>query len=39
MEVLKHKGFGDKWQKWMKMIMGSGTSAILLNSSWEGILL
>jgi retron-type reverse transcriptase len=30
-EVLKHKGFGEKWLKWMTMIMNSGTSAILLN--------
>jgi hypothetical protein len=33
MEVLKHKGFGVKWQKWMKIIMGSVTSAILLNDA------
>jgi hypothetical protein len=28
---MQHKGFGSKWQKWMKIIMSSGTSAILLN--------
>jgi retron-type reverse transcriptase len=31
MEVLQHKGFGSKWLQWMKMIMRSGASSILLN--------
>jgi retron-type reverse transcriptase len=31
MDILQHKVFGAKWQLWMKMIMGSGTSSILLN--------
>jgi hypothetical protein len=31
LEVLQHKGFGAKWQQWMKMIMTSRTSSILLN--------
>jgi hypothetical protein len=31
MRVMKHKGFGPKWLQWIKMIMNSGTSAILLN--------
>jgi hypothetical protein len=30
-QVLKHKGFGQKWQNWIRMIMESGTSSILLN--------
>lgn len=31
LQIMKHKGFGDKWLHWMKMIFTSGTSAILLN--------
>jgi hypothetical protein len=30
-EVLHDKGFGPKWKQWMKIIMSSGTSSILLN--------
>jgi hypothetical protein len=30
-KVMQHKGFGQKWNMWMKMIMESGTSSILLN--------
>ena len=30
-EILKARGFGRKWIKWMEMIFSSGTSAILLN--------
>ncbi len=29
LEVLQHKGFGVKWQQWIKMIMSSVTSSIL----------
>ena len=28
---MKHKGFPDKWIKWIENILGSGTSSILLN--------
>jgi hypothetical protein len=31
MEVLRHNGFGPKWKQWMRMVMSSGTSSILLN--------
>jgi hypothetical protein len=31
LQIMKHKGFGPKWIRWMEMIMSSGTSAILLN--------
>jgi hypothetical protein len=30
LQVLNHKGFGLKWQNWIKMIMESETSSILL---------
>jgi len=30
-QVMKHKGFPDKWIKWIENILGSGTSSILLN--------
>jgi hypothetical protein len=29
--VMKHRGFPDKWIKWIENILGSGTSSILLN--------
>jgi hypothetical protein len=31
MENLKAKGFGEKWIKWIDIILSSGTSALLLN--------
>lgn len=31
MQILKHKGFGDRWQQWIKGILTSGTSSVLLN--------
>lgn len=30
-DIVKHKGFGVKWLKWMTMIMESGTSSVVLN--------
>jgi hypothetical protein len=31
MQVLEHKGFGHKWYQWIKLILNSATSAVLLN--------
>jgi hypothetical protein len=31
LQIMEHKGFGRKWINWMRMIMGSSKSAILLN--------
>jgi hypothetical protein len=31
LEVLKHKGFSDKWISWIKAILFSGSSSVLLN--------
>jgi hypothetical protein len=34
MQVIQHMGFGPMWRlMWMKMIMGTGTSSILLNAT------
>jgi hypothetical protein len=30
-DILRHKGFGPKWLKWMEMFTTSGTSSVLLN--------
>jgi hypothetical protein len=30
-DILRHKGFGDKWIHWISLILGSGTSQVLLN--------
>lgn len=31
LEVLKHKGFSDKWVSWIKNLLSSGTSSVILN--------
>jgi retron-type reverse transcriptase len=31
LEILTHKGFGQKWRTWMDSILSSGTSVVLLN--------
>jgi retron-type reverse transcriptase len=31
LQVLSHKGFPQKWITWVRDIMGSGTSTVLLN--------
>lgn len=31
LEILKARGFGEKWLLWMDMIFKSGYSAVLLN--------
>jgi retron-type reverse transcriptase len=31
LEILKHKGFGERWVGWIKSLLSSGTSSVLLN--------
>ena len=31
LQMLKHKGFDDKWTSWVKEILSTGSSSVLLN--------
>jgi hypothetical protein len=31
LEILKHKGFAERWIGWIRNILNSATSAVLLN--------
>ena len=31
LQMLKHKGFDDKWISWVKEILSTGCSSVLLN--------
>ena len=31
LQVLQHKGFDEKWIAWIKEILSSGSSSVLLN--------
>jgi hypothetical protein len=44
LQVLSHKGFPQKWIKWINDIIGSGTSSVMLNGApgkvfhcWRGV--
>jgi hypothetical protein len=39
LDILKARGFGKKWIKWIEILLSSGTSAILKWCSREKILL
>ena len=30
-QILRHKGFNEKWISWVKQFLASGTSSVLLN--------
>lgn len=31
LEMFRHKGFSEKWVKWIEIILSSGSSSVLLN--------
>jgi retron-type reverse transcriptase len=31
LEILKHMGFGERWLGWIKSLLNSGTSSVILN--------
>jgi hypothetical protein len=33
LDIMRKKGFGDKWLSWMSLIFKCGTSSVLLNGS------
>jgi hypothetical protein len=37
LHVLRHKGFPEKWNKWIKDILSSDTSSIMLNGVSEKV--
>lgn len=34
MDILKHKGFGQRWMRWMDMIMNYGTSVLSTKNDY-----
>lgn len=37
LDILRHKGFGDRWISWIGDILGSGTSSVLFNGIPEKV--